>query len=126
MEKILLGNKTDIKPMFCSATKVGNLVYTSGQLPVKEDGTLEMSDISAATKLCLDAITDIANAAGGSKDSIAKVTILLRDMGQIATMNEAYIEYFSELEVNPARTCFEVGNLPFYAPIEIEAIIEVK
>lgn len=126
MEKILLGSKTDVKPMFCSATKVGNLVYTSGQLPVKADGTIEMEDITLATKLCLETITNIAIQTGGSKDSIVKLTILLRDMGQIATMNAAYVEFFSDLEVNPARTCFEVGNLPFYAPIEIEAIVEVK
>lgn len=126
MEKILLGNKSEVKPMFCSATKVGNLVYTSGQLPIKTDGTIEMDDLTSATKLCLEAITNIAEATGGSKDSIVKLNVLINDMSEIATMNAAYIEYFNDLEVNPARTCFEVANLPFYAPIEIEAIIEVK
>lgn len=57
---------------------------------------------------------------GLGMDSVVKTTVLLADIKDFGAMNEVYKEYFS-LEC-PARSAFEVANLPKGASVEIEAI----
>lgn len=98
----------------------GNLVFTSGQLPLNpETGELE-ADIRKATQQSLENIKNILESAGTSLDKIVKVVIFLRDMNDFAAMNEAYGAYFPTNP--PARSAVQVARLPKDAIIEIEAI----
>ena len=106
---------------YSQAIQVGNLVFTSGQLPVNPTtGELIVDDIQAETRQCLNNVEAILAAAGTSLKNAVKLTVFIKDMSQFSKINEAYAEYFPEDK--PARSCVEVARLPKDANIEIEAI----
>lgn len=106
---------------YSQAIKVGNLVFTSGQLPlVPSTGELVKYDIKKATVQCLENIKSILDEAGTSFDKVVKTMVFLRDMEDFEDMNEIYSKYFAVKQ--PARSCVEVAKLPKNAPIEIEVI----
>lgn len=108
---------------YSQGVQVGNLVFTSGQLPLVP-GTGELiSDIEKATRQSLDNVKAILEAAGTSLEKVIKVTIFVADINDFAKINEIYAEYFSNHK--PARSLVEVSNLPKGGVIEIEAIAEV-
>ncbi len=105
---------------YSQGIQVGNLVFTSGQLPLNpESGELE-GEIQKATRQSLENIKNILESAGTSMDKVVKVVIFLRDMNDFAAMNEAYGTYFPTNP--PARSAVQVARLPKDAIIEIEAI----
>lgn len=105
---------------YSQGIQVGNLVFTSGQLPLNpETGELE-GDIRKATQQSLKNIKSILESNGTSMDKVVKVVIFLRDMNDFAAMNEAYGTYFPTNP--PARSAVQVARLPKDAIIEIEAI----
>lgn len=106
---------------YSQAIRVGNLVFTSGQLPlVPSTGELVKYDIKKATVQCLENIKSILDEAGTSFDKVVKTMVFLRDMEDFEDMNEIYSKYFAVKQ--PARSCVEVAKLPKNAPIEIEVI----
>lgn len=106
---------------YSQAIKVGDLIYTSGQLALNpETGDLVNDEIQAATRRSLDNIKAILEEAGSSLHKVVKSTIFLSDMENFAKVNEVYGEYFSEHK--PARSCIEVARLPKDALIEIEVV----
>ena len=119
--------KTDKAPAaigpYSQATKVGNLLFVSGQLPL-DPKTMEFvgDDIVSQTEQSLKNLIAIVEAAGSSVEKIAKVNIFLADIKDFAAMNEVYAKFFTANP--PARAAVEVGNLPKYAKVEIEAVAE--
>lgn len=108
---------------YSHANIAGNLVFVSGQLPVK-DGVLEKEDISKATRNCMENIANILESAGSSLAEAVKLTIYLTDMKQFSLVNEAYGQFF---EGNyPSRVCIEVAALPQGVPVEIDCIAVKK
>ncbi len=105
---------------YSQGVQIGNLIFTSGQLPATADGAIIMDDIAAATGQSLDNVRAVVEAAGADLDDVVKVTIYLRDMADFAAMNEVYATYFGDPA--PARSCVQVARLPKDAPLEIEAI----
>lgn len=105
---------------YSQGMKVGNLVYTSGQLPIDENGTLVNDDIKKATAVCLNNIKAILEQAGTSMDKVVKTLVFIKDMGDFAAMNEVYATYFTENP--PARSCVQPAMLPKDALLEIEVI----
>jgi len=110
---------------YAQGVKVGNLIFTSGQLPVNPaTGELITNDIQAETRQCLENIKAILEEAGSSLDHAVKLTVFIKDMNQFSKINEVYATYFPGDK--PARSCVEVARLPKDANIEIEAIAMVK
>lgn len=106
---------------YSQGMKAGNMVITSGQLPINmENGELELNDIAAATKHSLDNVKAILESEGLSMDKVIKTTVFLTDLADFAAMNEVYGSYFAENP--PARSCVQVAALPKGAKVEIEAI----
>ena len=101
--------------------RAGNLVFVSGQLPVKWDGELA-TEIGAATVQTIENVRAVLGAAGLELKDVVKVTVLLADIKDFAAMNEAYARYFGAQP--PARSCFQVAALPKGARLEIEAIAD--
>lgn len=105
---------------YSQGTIVGNLVYTSGQLPIDVKTGELVSDVCEATKASLDNVKAILEEAGTSMDKIFKTTVFVKDLKDFNTINEVYKTYF---ESNPpARSCVQVAQLPKDAVVEIEAI----
>ncbi len=99
---------------------VGDLVYTSGQLPLNPQTKVLETEIKAATKQSIENCKAILEAAGTSLDKVFKTTVFVKDLNDFAAVNEVYGTYFNENP--PARSCVQVAKLPMDAPIEIEVI----
>ncbi|MBQ3102929.1 MAG: RidA family protein [Oscillospiraceae bacterium] len=122
--------KTDKAPAaigpYSQGVQVGNLVYVSGQIPIDPaTGAFAGDDIVTQTKQVLTNVSEVLAAAGTSMDKVVKTTVLLKNMGDFATVNEIYATFFTG-EILPARAAFEVAALPKGALVEIEAIAEVE
>lgn len=111
---------------YSAATKVGNLIYTSGQLPInRKTGKIDFpNSIEKQTMQSMENLKYILEDNGSSTERIVKTTVYLKNIEDFSTFNEVYSKYFSE--DFPSRTAFEVGNLPMGAMIEIEAIAEIE
>lgn len=99
---------------------VGNLVYTSGQLPIDMATGELVQDVKLATKASLDNVKAILEEAGTSMDKIFKTTVFVKDLNDFNAVNEVYAAYFKSNP--PARSCVQVAKLPKDAVVEIEAI----
>ncbi|MCL2812520.1 MAG: RidA family protein [Clostridia bacterium] len=106
---------------YAQGIAIGNLVFTSGQLPIDmRTGELESADIALATRYALENVCAILVAAGLELSQVVKVTVFLTDLADFAAVNQAYAEFFAQDP--PARSCVQVAALPKGARIEIEAV----
>jgi 2-iminobutanoate/2-iminopropanoate deaminase len=105
---------------YSQAVQVGNMLFTSGQIPLLPDGNLLEGDITAQTRQVLTNLQAVLTAAGASFDDVVKCTCFLSDMNNFAAMNSVYSEFAGENP--PARSAVEVARLPKDVLIEIEAI----
>jgi reactive intermediate/imine deaminase len=106
---------------YSQATTDGNVVFTAGQIPFTADGeSLADEPIEVQTRQSLENVKAILEEEGLTMQDVLKTTVLLDDIEQFEQMNEAYKEYFQDNP--PARSAFEVANLPKGVGVEIEAI----
>lgn len=105
---------------YSQGTVCGDLIFTSGQLPIDMKTGELATEIKAATKASLENVKAILEAEGSTMNKVLKTTVFLKDINDFAAVNEVYATYF-EGEC-PARSCFQVGKLPKDALIEIEVI----
>ncbi|HUS88843.1 MAG TPA: RidA family protein [Desulfosporosinus sp.] len=105
---------------YSQGVKIGNLIFTSGQLPLNPQSGELVADIEGATKQSLDNVKAILESAGATMDKIIKTVVFLRDMNDFAAMNAVYATYFPSNP--PARSAVQVARLPKDAILEIEAI----
>ncbi len=112
---------TPVAGPYSPATKVGNLIFVSGQGPAP--GT---TDIKSQTLTALENIKKILEATGAKVSNILKISVFLRDIKDFGKMNRTYRKFFETNGINerfPARTTVEVSNLPAGGMlIEIDAI----
>lgn len=105
---------------YSQAVKVGNMVYTSGQIAlVPETATIEANDIVGQTEQVLKNLTEVLAAAGTSMQNVVKTTCFLADMNDFAAFNDVYGKYFTS---KPARSCVAAKSLPKNALVEVEVI----
>ena len=105
---------------YSQAITIDNLVFCSGQIALKPDGTLLEGDIAAQARQVLINLKAVLEAAGSSLDLVLKTTVFLADMSEFATMNTIYSEFFTTNA--PARSTVQVARLPRDVRVEIEAI----
>ncbi|MBB6623625.1 RidA family protein [Clostridium gasigenes] len=103
---------------------IGDLVYTSGQLPINPQTKVMESEIKSATKQSLENCKAILESAGTNLDNVIKTMVFVKDLKDFALVNEVYAEYFTKNF--PARSCVQVAKLPLDAMIEIEVIATLK
>lgn len=104
---------------YSQAVDLGEMIYTSGQIPVAPDGSVS-EDISEQTRQALLNLKAVVEAGGSSFDKVIKTTVFITDMAQFGAINAVYSEFFSE--PYPARSCVQVAALPKGVSIEIEAV----
>ena len=123
MEKIFTENAPAAIGPYSQAMKVGNLVYTSGQIPIDPaTGNIESQDITGQTEQVMKNLDAVLTAAGSSFDKAVKTLCFLKNMGDFAAFNEVYAKYFTG---KPARSCVAVAALPKGALVEVEVVAEV-
>ena len=107
---------------YSQATISGQVVYTSGQIPLLPDGSLLEGDVEVQARQVLENLKAVLTAAGSGLERVLNTTVFLKDMDDFAAMNAVYTEYFSE--PYPARSTVQVGRLPKDVRVEIEAVAE--
>ncbi|MGM9599845.1 MAG: RidA family protein [Faecousia sp.] len=123
MEKIFTENAPAAIGPYSQAMKVGNLVYTSGQIPIDPaTGNIESQDITGQTEQVMKNLDAVLAAAGSSFDKAVKTLCFLKDMSDFAAFNEVYAKYFTG---KPARSCVAVAALPKGALVEVEVVAEI-
>lgn len=120
-EVIYTANAPGVVGPYSQAIKVGNMVYTAGQIALHPTtGKLVEGDVVAQTEQVLQNLKAVLEAAGTSLENAVKTTVYLQNMGDFAAMNGVYKGYFGDKP--PARTTFQPGFLPLGALVEIEVI----
>lgn len=108
---------------YSQGIKIGEMVFTSGQIPVNPATGEVVTEIKAATRQSLENVKAVLEEAGSSLEKVVKVVVFIKDMNDFGQVNEVYEEYFNENP--PARSCVEVARLPKDCVIEIEAVATV-
>lgn len=104
---------------YSQAIAFGNLIFTSGQIPLLPNGEFLDSDIQAQTHQVCKNLKAVLEAGGSSLANVVKTNVYLSDMCYFAEFNEVYSTYFSH---KPARSTIAVKELPKGSKIEIECI----
>lgn len=125
IKKIQTENAPKAIGPYSQAVLCGNMVYTSGQIPLcPESGELKGTTIAVQTEQVMKNLSAVLKAAGSSLDSVVKTTCFLADISDFAAFNEVYSRYIKNA---PARSCVAVKDLPKGALVEVEvtALTEV-
>ena len=123
MEKVYTKNAPDAIGPYSQAMKVGNLVFTSGQIAINPaSGAVEATTIEAQTEQVCKNLSAVLTAAGSSLEQAVKTTCFLSDMADFAAFNEVYATYFTS---KPARSCVAAKALPKGVLVEIEVVAEL-
>lgn len=106
---------------YSQAVVAGGVVYCSGQIPIDPaTGELVMGSVAAQTRLALNNLKAVLEAAGSGMDQVVKAGVFLKDLSDFNEMNEVYAEFFPQDP--PARACVEVSRLPKDVDVEIDCI----
>lgn len=103
--------------------RAGNLLFLSGQIPLRADGTLVDGDIVAQTEQVMRNIAALLRAGGADFSHVVRTTVYLADMGEFTAMNEVYGRFVAAPP--PARSTVQVARLPRDARVEIDVIAQL-
>ncbi|NQT80459.1 MAG: RidA family protein [Candidatus Aminicenantes bacterium] len=117
--------KTDKAPKaigpYSQAIMANGLIFASGQIAINPStGELIAGTIEEETRLVLNNLKAVLEAAGSSFDNVIKCTVFLQNMDDFSRMNAVYGEFFKP--PYPARAAVQVARLPKDVKVEIEAI----
>ncbi len=108
---------------YSQAMVVGDLLFTSGQIALRPDGTLNNGDIVVQTTQVLANLKAVIEAAGAGLNNVVKTTVFLKNLDDFVEMNRIYGETFGTH--TPARSTVQVAKLPRDVLVEIEAIVSL-
>ena len=104
-----------------SQAKLNNgFIFTSGQIPLKPDGTLVEGNFEKECIQVLENVKAVLESANSSLDNIIKLTVFLTDLNKFEILNQVFIQYFTDSL--PSRSTVQVSRLPKNSRVEIEAI----
>lgn len=102
---------------------VGDLLFVSGQAAVDfATSKFVLGTIEEETRLTLNNIKAIVEAAGATMDNVVKCTVHLSDIAEFDRYNRVYAEYFPN--VKPARTTVQ-SVLAEGIRVEIDCIVKL-
>ena len=105
---------------FSEAVRVGDLLFLSGQLGRRADGTLP-AEFDAQARQLMDNIGGVLTTAGVGWGDVVKCTVMLDDMANWPAFNKIYVTYFTNGKF-PARSAFGADGLALGAALEVECI----
>lgn len=101
--------------------RAGDFVFVGGQGPIDpKTGKLKGSTIQEQTKLTLECMKAILEAADATMADVVKVHVLLTDLNDFAGMNEVYQTFFSE--PYPTRMTYGTGLSVPGMRVEMDAV----
>jgi len=105
---------------YSQAVEANGLIYTSGQIALMPDGTMETGNVEHQTHQVMKNLFYVLEAANTHFNDVIKTTIYLVDMNDFEVVNKVYAHYFGQHK--PARSTIAVKTLPKNALVEIECI----
>ena len=123
MKEIKTSNAPAAIGPYSQAIVVGNMLFTSGQIPIDPKTGEIPEGVEAQARQALTNVKNLIEAAGASIDNVVKTTVFIKNMDDFAKINEIYAQYFTE--PFPARSCVEVARLPKDVLLGVETIVEL-
>ena len=108
---------------FSPATRVGDLIFVSGQASVDATGKIVPDTFEGEFRRSVENLRKVLESAGSDLRHVVQTRNYVRDPANVARYNELYREYFSA--PYPARTTI-TNCLPVALHFEIECIAVVK
>ncbi|PWK07905.1 RidA family protein [Tumebacillus permanentifrigoris] len=109
---------------YSQAIKAGNMIFTSGQIPLLPNGELLTGPIQEQTHQVFKNLQAVLAEAGSSLNDVVKATVFIADMNQFGEINEVYAQYFGDHR--PARSTVQVARLPKDVGVEIDLVAITK
>ncbi|CUH46976.1 RidA family protein [Ruegeria atlantica] len=101
------------------AIRVGDFVYLTGQIPIKDGAPMTTGTVEEQTRAVLDDITATLALADCTRDDVIKAMVWLRDRSDFPGFNAVYGEYFP---VEPPTRSAVVSDLLVDARVEVEVV----
>lgn len=108
---------------YSQAVRVGDLVFTAGQVALRPDGTFVDGSVAEQTDQVMRNLAAVLAAAGTGFEHVVKATCFLTDMSTFDEFNRVYGRYFPSEP--PARSTVAVAALPRGAAVEVELVARV-
>lgn len=124
MQKVHTNDAPQAIGPYSQAIVNNGIIYTSGQIALTPEGVMLEGDVVAQTHQVFKNLQAVLKAAGGSLQSVVKVSLFLSNMDDFVTVNEIYESYFDGHK--PARSAVAVKTLPKNALVEIDLIANVE
>ncbi|WP_423225931.1 RidA family protein [Candidatus Amarolinea aalborgensis] len=109
---------------YSQGIKVGNLVFTAGQLGLDPTTGKLVDGLEAQTEQALKNLAAILEAAGSRLENVIKTTCFLADINDFKAFNAVYARFFASNP--PARSTVQAGALPAGGRVEIEVVALVE
>lgn len=109
---------------YSQAVRHGNLLFVSGMLPIRPDGTKVAGSVEAQTRQALANVEAVLLAAGSNRDKVVKTTVYVSDISLWGRVNAEYAAFFGDHR--PARAVVPTRELHFGLLVEIEAVAAVE
>ena len=120
MQIVATNNAPQAIGPYSQAMKHGGMIFTSGQIALRADGTFLDGTIAEQTTQVLTNLSEVLKEGGSGLDKVLKTTVFLSDMENFTPMNEVYAKFFGDHK--PARSTVAVRTLPKNALVEIECV----
>ena len=121
-EVVVTKHAPDAIGCYSQAIRVGDVVYTSGQIGL-DPNRMEMvsDDFLPQAKQSLDNLAAVIEAAGASLSDVVKLNVYLTDMSNFPQLNDLMSDVFQQ--PYPARATVQVAALPKSALFEVDAVV---
>ncbi len=122
-----LASDRQVRPL-SPATRAGDFVFVSGQVPTDAEGQVVAGGIEAQTRQVFKRLEDVLALAGCTLDDVCKVGVWLDDARDFGSFNRVYMECFGSHR--PARSTVEARmmidvkiemDVVAYKPVAIKA-----
>jgi len=101
------------------AVRAGDLIFLTGQVPIKDGVPVTDASIEEQTRLCIESIRDTLTEAGCGLENVVKSMVWLKSREDFPGFNEVYGEYFPKGP--PARSAL-ISDFLIDIKVEIECV----
>ncbi|MDF3313110.1 RidA family protein [Rhodococcus koreensis] len=105
---------------YSAAVALGDVVWTSGALPIEADGTTA-GDFRTQVRTALTNLETSLRAAGADWSTVVKINGYVSDIEKLPELNEVYTSVVT-VHGAPARTTVEVSRFRGRTQVEFDAV----